>query len=105
MEPRLENLNGSKHGWIENSAGRSGDGQEIDMAIWNVFVDNFGQAVSVPEEVRLPGGVDKVTIRANGPELIIAPFRPTWDSFFLNGPVVSDDFLPQRPALGPERGG
>ncbi len=75
------------------------------MAIGNVFVDNFGQVVSIPEEVRLPRGVDKVKIRANGSELIIAPVRQNWDSFFLNGPVVSDDFLPQRPAHGPERGG
>lgn len=67
------------------------------MAIGTVFVDNFGQAVSIPKEVRMPEGVHKVSIRANGFELIIGPVRPTWDSFFFNGPVVSDDFLPQRP--------
>lgn len=42
MAQRLENLNGSKHGWIENTAGHGHDGQEKDMAIGNVFVDNFG---------------------------------------------------------------
>lgn len=66
------------------------------MAIETVFVDNFGQAVSIPKEVRMPEGVHKVNIRANGFKLIIRPVRPTWDSFFFNGSVVSDDFLPQR---------
>lgn len=67
------------------------------MAIGTVFIENFDQAVSILKEVRLPKGAHKVSIRANGFELIIGPVRPTWDSFFFNGPVVSDDFLPQRP--------
>lgn len=104
MEPHLENLNGSKHGWIENTASHRYDGRGVGMAIGAVFLDNFGQAVSIPEEVRLPKGVDKVSIRAHGSELIIAPLRPTWDSFFINGPLVSADFLPQRPDLVHERG-
>ena len=46
--------------------------------------------------VRLPEGVQKVDIRVKGKERIIAPIGQTWDSFFLDGPTVSDDFLPQR---------
>lgn len=105
MAPRMESLNGSKHGWIEKTASCNHDGQGVGMALGTVFIDKFGQAVSFPEEVRLPKGVDKVSIRASGSELIVAPLRPTWDSFFINGPVVSDDFLPQRHDLEPERGG
>lgn len=47
-------------------------------------------------DVRLPEGVQKVDIRVKGKERIIAPIGQTWDSFFLDGPTVSDDFLPER---------
>ena len=47
-------------------------------------------------DVRLPAGVQKVEIRVKGHERIIAPLGQTWDSFFLGGPNVSDDFLPER---------
>ena len=68
----------------------------IVMAIGTVFVNNRTQAVRLPLDVRLPEGVQKVEIRAKGKERIIAPLGQTWDSFFLGGPMVSDDFLPER---------
>jgi antitoxin VapB len=37
-----------------------------------------------------------VEIRVKGQERIIAPLGQSWDSFFLGGPRVSDDFLPER---------
>jgi len=66
------------------------------MAVGTVFVNNRTQAVRLPLDVRLPEGVHKVEIRARGNERIIAPLGQTWDSFFLDGPEVSDDFLPSR---------
>lgn len=66
------------------------------MSIGTVFVNNRTQAVRIPVEVRLPEGVHKVEIRARGNERIIAPVSQTWDSFFLGGPKVSEDFLPER---------
>jgi len=66
------------------------------MSIGTVFVNNRTQAVRLPLEVRLPEGVQKVEIRAVGNERIITPIGQTWDSFFLSGPQVSDDFLPER---------
>jgi antitoxin VapB len=66
------------------------------MSIGTVFVNNRTQAVRLPLDVRLPEGVRKVDIRARGNERIIAPVGQTWDSFFLGGPPVSDDFLPER---------
>lgn len=66
------------------------------MSIGTVFVNNRTQAVRLPLDVRLPEGVHKVDIRARGNERIIAPVGQTWDSFFLGGPAVSDDFLPER---------
>lgn len=66
------------------------------MAIGTVFVNNRTQAIRLPVDVRLPEGVRKVDIRVKGNERIIAPVGQTWDSFFLGGPAVCDDFLPER---------
>ena len=41
-------------------------------------------------------GRKKVLIRARGVERVIAPATQSWDSFFLNGPAVSDDFMLER---------
>jgi len=66
------------------------------MAIGTVFINNRTQAVRLPLDVRLPEGVKRVEIRAKGNERVISPVGQTWDSFFLNGPTVTDDFLPER---------
>jgi antitoxin VapB len=66
------------------------------MSIGTVFVNNRTQAVRLPLDVRLPDGVHKVDIRIKGQERIITPLGQRWDSFFLDGPPVSDDFLPER---------
>lgn len=68
------------------------------MSIGTVFVNNRTQAVRLPLDVRLPEGVHKVDIRIKGQERIIAPIGQTWDSFFLDGLCVSEDFLPERAA-------
>ncbi|CAN7286336.1 type II toxin-antitoxin system VapB family antitoxin [Pseudorhodoferax sp. LjRoot39] len=66
------------------------------MHIGTVFINNGSQAVRLPLDVRLPEGVHKVEVRVRGNERIIAPLGQTWDSFFLDGPVVSDDFMAER---------
>ena len=66
------------------------------MSIGTVFVNNRTQAVRLPLDVRLSEGVHKVAIRVKGQERIIAPIDQTWDSFFLDSPRVTDDFLPER---------
>ena len=66
------------------------------MTLSTVFINNRTQAVYLPAEMRLPEGVKRVSIRAVGNERIIAPVENTWDSFFMNGPQVSDDFLSER---------
>ncbi len=74
------------------------------MSIGTVFVNNGTQAVRLPVDVRLPEGVQKVDIRVKGKERIIAPLGQRWDSFFLDGPTVSDGFLPEQAAQHqPER--
>ena len=49
-----------------------------------------------PIDQRLPDSVRKVEVRTKGNERIISPVGQTWNSFFLNGPAVSDDFMPER---------
>ncbi len=74
------------------------------MAISSVFTNNRTQAVRLPVEMRLPDGVRKVDVRARGSERIISPVGQAWDSFFLDGPIVSADFLSERaPQSQPER--
>ena len=66
------------------------------MAISTVFINNRTQAVRLSIDVRFPDGVRKVEVRAKGSERIISPVGRTWNSFFLNDPAVSDDFMPER---------
>ncbi len=66
------------------------------MNTTSIFTNNRSQAVRLPAEMRLPEGVKRVTIRARGVERVIAPVGQTWDSFFLDGPSVPDDFMDER---------
>lgn len=63
------------------------------MRITAVFNYKRSQAVRLPADVRLPEGVKKVQVRAQGMDRVISPVGHTWDSFFLNGLPVSGDFM------------
>jgi antitoxin VapB len=66
------------------------------MAISTVFINNCIQAVHLPFELQLPENVKLVHVRAVGNERIISPIDSSWDSFFLGGPIVSEDFFLER---------
>jgi antitoxin VapB len=66
------------------------------MATSTVFINNRTQAVRLPAELRLPDNVKRVDVRARGNERIISPVGQTWDSFFLDGTTVSEDFMEER---------
>lgn len=66
------------------------------MTTSTVFTNNRSQAVRLPADMRLPANVKRVDVRAHGLERIIAPEGHTWDSFFINGPQVADDFMETR---------
>lgn len=66
------------------------------MTTTTVFINNRTQAVRLPADLRLPDDVKRVDIRARGCERIISPLGHTWDSFFINGPDVADDFMETR---------
>ncbi|MDC9613400.1 type II toxin-antitoxin system VapB family antitoxin [Xenorhabdus khoisanae] len=62
-----------------------------------VFMSNRTQNVRLPADLRFPDNVKEVMVRAKGKERIITPVQNTWDSFFLLGQSVTDDFLSERP--------
>lgn len=66
------------------------------MTTSTVFTNNRTQAVRLPAELRFPEGVKRVEVRAVGIERIIAPADQAWDSFFLGGPLPSEDFMAER---------
>lgn len=68
------------------------------MVASTVFINNRSQAVRFPAELRLPPDVKHVDVRARGHERIIAPMDRSWDSFFVDGPLVTDDFMTERGA-------
>jgi antitoxin VapB len=68
----------------------------MTITITTVFSNNRTQAVRLPAEARLPEEVKRVIVRIRGRERIITPIENTWDTFFLNGPLVTDDFLNER---------
>ncbi|MDZ7855285.1 hypothetical protein [Sphaerotilus sp.] len=50
----------------------------------------------LPADVRFPAETRVVTVRVVGQERIIAPLNSAWDSFFLAGLQVTDDFMSER---------
>jgi antitoxin VapB len=74
------------------------------MTATTVFINNRSQAIRLPAELRLPENVKRVDVRARGSERIIEPLGQSWDSFFINGPEVADDFMEKRASQDqPER--
>lgn len=66
------------------------------MSQGSVFTNNRTQNVRLPADMRFPETVKSVTVRAVGNDRILSPVENTWDSFFLGGVGVSDDFLTER---------
>jgi antitoxin VapB len=66
------------------------------MSIGTVFVNNGTQAVRLPADTRFPDGIKHVVVRVLGADRIISPAEHSWDSFFLNGAPVTEDFMSGR---------
>ena len=61
-----------------------------------VHISKKSQLIEIPDEARLPSDLKKVSVRTRGHERTISPIAKTWDNFFLNGALVTDDFMDQR---------
>jgi antitoxin VapB len=66
------------------------------MGTGTVFKNNSTQAVRLPVDARFPDNVKKVSVRIVGQDRILTPVANTWDSFFLQGTAVTDDFMTER---------
>jgi antitoxin VapB len=66
------------------------------MDTGTVFKNNKTQAVRLPVEARFPDNVKKVVVRVVGKDRILTPVANSWDSFFLQGNTVTDDFMNER---------
>jgi antitoxin VapB len=66
------------------------------METGTVFKNNSTQAVRLPVDARFPDNVKKVSVRIVGQDRILTPVTNTWDSFFLQGTTVTDDFMTER---------
>lgn len=71
-------------------------GTAVTTRTTTVFMSNRTQAVRLPTEMRLPAETKRVLIRACGQERIISPAGQGWNSFFIDGPVASEDFIAER---------
>ena len=61
-----------------------------------VHISKKSQLIEIPDEARLPSDLKKVSVRTRGQERTISPIEKTRDNFFLNGALVTDDFMDQR---------
>ncbi len=66
------------------------------MVATTLFINNRTQAVRLPVELRLPSDIKRVDVRARGVERIISPLNQSWDSFFKDGPLPTEDFMSER---------
>ncbi|OCW96943.1 type II toxin-antitoxin system VapB family antitoxin [Alishewanella sp. HH-ZS] len=66
------------------------------MDTGTVFKNNNTQAVRLPVEARFPDDVKKVVVRVVGKDRILTHVANSWDSFFMQCPAVTDDFMTER---------
>lgn len=66
------------------------------MKTATVFQHNNSQAVRLPAEAHFPERVKEVSIRIVGQDRILTPVANTWDSFFLQSEVMTEDLALER---------
>ena len=62
--------------------------------ITKVFKNGRSQAVRIPKEFRFED--DEVLIRKKGNDVILSPLPKSWDAFFKETPLPSEDFMTTR---------
>ena len=65
-----------------------------------LFMNGRSQAVRLPKNFRFNS--DEVLIRKEGDAIILSPKPKSWESFFRNTPLTSEDFMENRINLPPE---
>jgi antitoxin VapB len=65
--------------------------------IARIFKNGRTQAVCLPKEFRFED--DEVFIRKKGNDMILSPRPKSWDAFFKETPLPSEDFMSGREDL------
>ncbi len=68
--------------------------------IAKLFMNGRSQAVRLPKEFRFAGS--EVLISKEGQNIILSPRPPSWDAFFKETPLPSEDFMATREDLPPQ---
>ncbi len=68
--------------------------------IAKLFMNGRSQAVRLPKEFRFAGS--EVLISKEGQNIILSPRPPSWDAFFKETPLPSEDFMDTREDLPPQ---
>lgn len=68
-----------------------------------IFMNGRSQAVRLPKEYRFDD--KEVLVRKEGNDIILSPKPKSWDEFFKNTPLPTDDFMNDRVDLPPENRG
>lgn len=66
------------------------------MKTATVFQHKNSQTIHLQAEACFPERVNEVSIRVVGQDRILTPVASTWDSFFVQGKVVTEDFVLER---------
>ena len=69
----------------------------MQSQIAKVFKNGRSQAVRLPKEFRFED--DEVLIRKKGNDVILSPLPKSWDAFFKETPLPSEDFMTTREDL------
>jgi antitoxin VapB len=69
----------------------------MQLQIAKIFKNGRSQAVRLPKEFRFED--DEVLIRKNGSDVILSPRPKSWDAFFKETPLPSEDFMSSREDL------
>ena len=69
----------------------------MQLQIAKVFKNGRSQAVRLPKEFRFED--DEVLIRKKGNDVILSPLPRSWDAFFKETPLPSEDFMTTRQDL------
>lgn len=66
------------------------------MAIVEIIENNEMQGILLPDEMRFPNGVKRVTVRKLGKDRVLQPVKITWDNFFLDQKTATSDIIVER---------
>lgn len=69
----------------------------------SVFLNNRTQVVRLPLDMRFDDNTRRVNVRLVGQDRVLSPIWNTWDTFFTNPELPSEDFMQEIETAAQER--